>query len=76
LPIDDFRFMFSGTFRSVQLEIHTYFYSGVVTLAAEVCVPCHNFRPDAAGGRGPSFLLPWFSVTEYNLHSAFILCES
>ena len=30
----------------------------------------------AAGGRGPSFLLPWFSVTEYNVDSAFILCAS
>jgi len=68
--------MFSGTLRSVQLEIHTYSYSGVVTLAAELCVPYHNFRPDAARGRGPSFLLLWFSLTEYDLNSGFILCVS
>ena len=69
--------MLSGTLRSVQLEIHTYSYSVVVTLAADLCVSCRNFRPDAAGGRGrPSFHLLWFSVTDYNLNFAFILCAS
>lgn len=69
--------MLSGELRSVQLEIHTYSYSVVVTLAANLCVPCRNFCPDAAGGRSrPNFHLLWFSVTDYNLNFAFILCAS